>query len=91
MTQTSVFKNTESERQRQYDKRCLRRNRSICRKIRIKRKIQTRLLRENNFFFLQKNSGGMEGKEVTGVIPEEEKQNFLKGRKISKHVFRTAD
>ena len=23
------------------------------------------------FFFCRKNSGGMEGKEVTGVIPEE--------------------
>jgi hypothetical protein len=48
-----------------------------------------RLLKENNFF-LQKNSGGMEGKEVTGIIPEKEQQNFLKDRKISKHVFRTA-
>jgi hypothetical protein len=58
-------------------------------KIRSKRKIQTRLLREDNFF-LQKNSGEMEGKEVTGVIPGEEQQNFLKDRSISKHVFRTA-
>jgi hypothetical protein len=87
--QTNVFKNTKSERQRQYDKRSLRRNRSLCRKIASRRKIQTRLLKENNFF-LQKNSGGMEGKEVTGVIPEEEQQNFLKDRKISKYVFRIA-
>jgi len=32
----------------------------------------------------------MEGKDVTGVSPEEEQQNFLKDRKMTKHVFRTA-
>jgi len=32
----------------------------------------------------------MEDKEVTGVIPEEEQQNFLKDRKMTKHVFRRA-
>jgi hypothetical protein len=39
---------------------------------------------------LQKNIGEMEGQEVTGVIPEEEQQNFLKDRKITKHVFGTS-
>jgi hypothetical protein len=32
----------------------------------------------------------MEGKEVTGVISEEEQQNFLKDRGKTKHVSRTA-
>jgi hypothetical protein len=32
----------------------------------------------------------MEDKEVTGVIPKEEQQNFLKDREIVKHVSRTA-
>jgi hypothetical protein len=39
---------------------------------------------------LEKNTGGVEDKEVTGVIPEEEQQNFLKNREITKHVSRTA-
>jgi hypothetical protein len=53
------------------------------------KKIQTWLLGKNNFFG-QKNNGGMGGKEVTGVIREEEQQNFLKDKKITKQTFRRA-
>ena len=89
VTETSVLKNKQNERQRQYDKRSLRRNRSLCPKIRSKREIQTKL-RGGKQIFLEKNTGGVEDKEVTGVIPEEEQQNFLKNREITKHVSRTA-
>jgi hypothetical protein len=38
VTETSVFKNKQNERQRQYGKRCLRRNRSLCKKNAKQRK-----------------------------------------------------